>query len=160
MLHTLIGALRTTLGAIDAEIAASADGAELVDLALALDELREARRELGMVHDSVEGAVVDRMGKRWERTLDGFGTLRVRGGKSRTAWDHDTLFGLALDRARSVEPLAINGRDETEAEAALRIVRSAAHVDYWRSKVLKGWGIVPDEYCSVTWGRRTVEVVR
>ena len=155
MLHHLIGAVRKELAAIDAEVS---KGGDLFDLALALDELRTARAELAMVHDALEAQVVIAMRSRWEARLDGFGGIKVRGGKERKTWRHDDLWPLALKRARTIGPPP--GIAETEAETALRIVRDAAHVDYWRAKVLKGWGLDPDEFCSVSWGRKTVEIVR
>lgn len=157
ILHHLIASIRTELACIDKEIA---EGGDLVDLGLALDELRAARRELGEVHDRLEDAVAAAMGRRWTVTIDGLGGLVLRGGKQRSRWRHDDLWELTLKRARSVEPLTLGGQTESPAEAALRIARSALQPAYWRAKVLKGWEIDPDDYCETTWGRKTVEVVR
>lgn len=157
MLHHLVASVRTSLDALDAEIA---KGGPLVDLGLALDELRQARRELGEVHDRIEDAVVAGLGQRWSATIGGLGGLKVHGGKQRRAWRHDDLWEQALKRSRSVDPLTIHGQAETEAETAIRIARDAIQPAYWRAGVLKGWGVQPDDYCQVSWGRKTVEITR
>ena len=155
MLHHLIGAVRKELAALDGEVS---NGGDVATLALGLDELRAARCELAMVHDALEAQLVRAMGGRWETSIDGVGGIKVRGGKERKKWRHDDLWPFALKQARIVGPLP--GTPESEGETAVRIVRSAAHVDYWRAKVLKGWGIDPDEFCEVGWGRKTIEIVR
>lgn len=155
MIHHLIGIIRKDIAALDAEVS---EPASLADLALALDELRTARGELDTVERDLQAAIVRSMGDRWEAHIDGLGGIKVHGGKKRTKWRNDDLFSLALRRARERGPLP--GTAETEGETVLRIVRAAVQPAYWRARVVKGWGVDPDEYAEVTWGRKTVEVVR
>jgi hypothetical protein len=155
VIHHLIGAVRKDIAALDAAVS---EGAALADLALALDELRTARAELDTVAADLEAAVVRAMGGRWETSIDGLGGIKVHGGKKRTRWRHDELWPRGLTQARRLGPLP--GTNETEAETTLRVIRDAVQPQYWRAKVLKGWGIDPDEFCEVSWGRKTVEIVR
>lgn len=155
MIHHLIGIVRKDIAALDSTVS---EGGDLADLGLALDELRTARSELDVVLSSLEAEVVRAMGKGWEAHIDGLGGIKVHGGKKRTKWLHDDLFPLALRQARDRGPLP--GTEESEGETVLRIVRSAVQPAYWRAKVLKGWGVDPDEFCEVSWGRKTVEIVR
>ena len=155
MIHHLIGIVRKDIAALDTAVS---EGGDLVDLALALDELRAARAELDITLAELEAGVVRAMGDRWETSIDGLGGIKVHGGKKRSRWRHDDLFPLALRQARRVGPLPDTA--ESEAETALRVVRAAVQPAYWRAKVLKGWGLDPDEFCEVSWGRKTVEIVR
>jgi hypothetical protein len=153
VIHHLIEAIRKDVAALDGEVPKDAG---LLDLALALDELRTAKAELDMVERDLQGAVVRAMGDRWEATIDGFGGIKVHGGKKRSKWRSDELWPLTLRRARSL----IDEPPSSEGEQLLSIVRSAVQPAYWRSTELKRWGVDPDEYCEVTWGRKTVELVK
>lgn len=153
MIGQLIEAIRKDIAVLDAEV--PKDG-ELLDLALALAEVRTAKAELDMVERDIQGAVVRSMGDRWELTVEGFGGIKVHGGKKRSKWLHDDLWPLTLQRARTAESLA----PEKDDERLLLIVRSAVQPAYWRSTELKRWGVDPDEFCEVTWGRKTVEIIR
>jgi hypothetical protein len=149
----LLGAIRNAIAALDSAVT---EGGDLSSLVLALDELRSAKAELSMVERSLEAAVVSAMGDRWHTVIEGFGGIKVHGGKDRKKWRHEELWPLALHRARS----APNLTPEKDDDRLLVIVRAAVQPSYWRSTELKHWGIDPDEYCEVTWGRKTVELVR
>lgn len=153
MIGQLIEAIRKDIAALDAEV--PKDG-ELLDLALALAEVRTAKAELDMVERSLQGAVIEAMGDRWEATIEGFGGIKVHGGKKRSKWLHEHLWPLTLQRARGAETLSA----EKDDERLLVIVRAAVQPAYWRSAELKRWGVDPDEFCEVTCARKTVELVR
>lgn len=154
MIGTLIESIRKDLAALDTEV--SATHSPLAHLAAALSELRTAKAELDMVERSLQSAVIEAMGDHWEATIEGFGGIKVHGGKKRSKWLHEHLWPLTLQRSRGAETLSA----EKDDERLLVIVRAAVQPAYWRSTELKRWGVDPDEYCEVTWGRKTVEIVR
>lgn len=154
MIGNLIESIRKDLAALDTEV--SATHSPLIHLAVALDELRTARAELNMVERSLQAAVIEAMGDRWEATIEGFGGIKVRGGKKRTTWRNEELWPLALRRARSVRTAAAGEADER----LLEVVRAVVQPSYWRTGELKRWGVDPDDYCNVTTGSKSVEIIR
>lgn len=154
MIGRLIESIRKNIVALDAEVSATLS--PLSHLAVALDELRTAKAELAVVESSLQAAIVEAMGDRWEATIEGFGGIKVHGGKRRQRWHHDELWTLSLRRARSEESITPGESDER----LLVVVRAAVQPSYWRSTELKRWGADPDEYCSVSFGAKSVELVR
>lgn len=128
----------------------------------ALAWLRTERKRLADVEAAVESLCVRTMEQtdEWQRDLSNGHRIVRHGGKKRKAWRHDDLFAVVLDRARSQRIANPETGDvESEGEAALRLVKDAASVNYWRVGVLKGWGLAVDEFCTVEKGRATVEVL-
>lgn len=144
-ISVLLAAIRSSLDQIDRQVADG--GLSAPSLAAALVELRQIRRETTVVHSAVECRLVDALRGQWEAVLDGVGAVRVRGGKKRTKWDHDSLWPL----------VAANAGAAPSPADVVAAARSAVAPAYWRAGTLKGWGIQPDEYCEVGWGPKTVE---
>lgn len=154
MIGRLIESIRKDIVALDSEV--SATHSPLSHLAVALDELRTAKAELAVVESSLQAAIVEAMGDHWEATIEGFGGIKVHGGKRRQRWHHDELWTLSLRRARSEASITPGESDDR----LLAVVRAAVQPSYWRSTELKRWGVDPDEYCSVSFGAKSVELVR
>ena len=121
---------------------------------IALREVREALAQWeGVLTELLEAAL-------------GYNTTEVDGrqvsvkrGANRKSWDHDGLARVVLARARderAIDPET--GEAEDLAEAALRVLRDCAHIDYWRKQALAGRGVDVDEYCATSPGRVTVVV--
>lgn len=149
------GRIKSLLVEIDGPV----DDLELPEAAALLAELRELRSWLGAVHDHVEDRVADLMGETRRSDVEGVGRLVRFDGRKRTNWRHDDLLDLALAQARKHRFDPSTGEALPPDEALLATLREAAAVSYWRVGPLKKWGIDPDEYATVSHGRRVVNIL-
>ncbi len=133
-------------------------------LARRLANLRARRRELDLEIEDAEVALVRAMRAHddvWEVELPELGIVKRHSGTKRTEWRHDELWDELGRFIRSGAKRLMDedtGQIESPADTALRIVREAARPS-WRITALKGFGIDPDEFCSVSYGRQTIELV-
>lgn len=138
---------------------------EVADLVAQLIELRDQHRAIGDRMREVEDVLIEAMAgiDLWYVEVPGLGVVKRHSGKKRTQWQHDDLFTEVRLMARQPENRimvdAEAGEIESEGEAVARILREAAHVDYWRLTNLRRLGLDPDQFCRTIPGRPTIEIV-
>ena len=119
-----------------------------------LHRIRAARKALAEVEAYVESHTVPLLD--YGKQEVGPWLVEIRGGAKRNEWDHDRL---AWDATRDLA--LIDGAIEDERAAVVDLVRSrlmnCARLE-WRMTPLKELGLNPNDYATVTYGRRTVQV--
>lgn len=138
--------MQTVIALIEAEHRQVTESDSLERLVALCADLQALRRSL----DVYETDLTDRIAERidYEAEVDGR-VVQVRRGKDRTAWDHDSLWSLALARSRDERVLdEETGVYEDAGEAALRVIRELVGVSYWKKTGLKARGIDIDEFCE------------
>ena len=140
---------------------------EFVDLVAQLMELTDQKRAITDQIIEVEDLLVStlRHANLWMVEIPGLPPIKRRGGKRRTAWQHEDIFAelrmLVRDPKWRLGSLGReSGEIESPEEAVARHIQRCAHVDYWRVEDLRKRGLHPDEYCSVSYGRQTIEICR
>lgn len=131
-------------------------------LAEELVALKADRKDLDLKIQEVEDALVDAMAedRQWEVEVPGIGVIKRHGGKKRSTWRHEDLWRAVTTYARNHRKVdEETGELEAEWESVSRNLRAAAAPSYWRKTALAPMTIDPDEYCSTTVGRQTIEVV-
>lgn len=100
----------------------------------------------------------------WYVEVPGLPPIKRHGGKKRSSWDHEAVFTTLRLLAREprhrkmADPEA--GEIESPEEAVARHIKECAYVAYWRAGDLKARGVQPDQFCEVSYGRQTIEVIR
>jgi hypothetical protein len=134
-------------------------GAEAVAGLLA--EVRSVRTALGLRERAIEELLVDIMLED-TMTVTGIGTFRLRHGRDRKGWDSEELLSTVI--RRSLDPEGTGELPATIPEVVERIrtgVFAAAPITpsmQWRVTALRDQGIDPDEWCTSTPGRTTVQI--
>ena len=112
-----------------------------------LRTLREAITFLKDSYQVVEDALVEAMPSK-EMEIPGIGVIQRRSGTARKSWDHQALW-------RDVTQVLLSDSEGPEDFVArLRTVVTPS----WKVTGLRPLGIDPDEYCEVSYGRRTVQL--
>lgn len=159
-LRTVVETVRAKAKALE-DLGEPPDFQDCVDAFVLLDdvgfELRQAKADVGeAAHHAMPGRYA---------TVEGVGDVEKSWGYDRSGWDHDSLFNLVLARARDERGVdEETGEYEDPAVVVLRVLRECAGIGYWKvgnkdkGTGLKGRGIDPDEYCTVTDKRPSVSV--
>ena len=140
-----------------AEMARHANDVEF--LATLLTSVREVRALLAECHDQIEDTLVAGMAGLWRVEVPHVGVIVRHSGKKRTRWAHDDLWEAVVDAVLSEPQADENGEVLPPAEAVAVALRRAVGPGYWRTTALRDYGLDPDEFCSTSEGRETVEVV-
>lgn len=134
------------------------DGLTWDQAAVILERVQAARQTLHRSESAVETYTVKAMraAKVKQAPIEGVGLFEVRQSKDRRQWDHDALAAAVLDhhlteRADGELPDPWEVRDW---------ILAAAAPGYWRTTVLRGLGIDPDDYCASQPGRPSVQITR
>lgn len=154
-------AVDSTVEQVRMALLAFDDLAEVIDLdrgAALLVELRDLRKWLAAVHDHLEDRVIALMGESRRTDVADVGRLIRYDGKKRTHWRHDELYPVALSVARRNQFDPATGEAIPADEALLATLKLGLAPAYWRSGVLRSWGVEPDDYAEVTTTRPAVEV--
>jgi hypothetical protein len=124
------------------------------ELLVALNTARQIRQGFAGIESEIEREIcavageyhLDRKGE-----IPGVGTFEIRGGKDRREWKHQDL-------AAEVTRKHLEATGDFEPAALVAAILAAAQVTGWRVTVLKPQGIDPDQYCSSSPGRSTVQI--
>lgn len=130
-------------------------GQALVDQ---LRTVREVRRSIGDLHDSIEDALVAWMARRGLWDDRDLGIVR-RSGKKRTRWHVDNLLDDLWLWAREHPHLPETGERLEPDEALMMTVRECLAVSYARVGALRARDLDPDDYCERSVGRQTVDLL-
>jgi hypothetical protein len=136
-------------------------------LALLLAAIRKSKKDLALAEQTVEDELVKVMGGKYHE-VPGLGRIEMHSGGTRKEWDHDTIVAhiipvIAHDFPKSlVDPE--EGTEVPGQEFVARVVaefRKAGNTN-WRTgggtkPGLRTFGLDPDDYCTTTWGRKTIE---
>lgn len=125
------------------------------DTAEVLREVRKARKALADLEAIMESQVVRKAeaeGRREFALSDG-SVVQFRGGTDRKDWDHR---GLAYAVVRAVQVDQSTGEVLSTEQVVDRLLDTAA-VSYWRVGALKPLGVQPNDYCTTSKGRRTIQ---
>jgi hypothetical protein len=156
-----LAALTIAVEAVDGQTLAYIDRTDDADTALCLlAQVRTQRIRLATIEASLESLAARRMrAEHRDRVeLPGVGLFERRGGVDRKDWDHR---GVA---SRVVRTLLV---DPTTGEAAPEEYRDFAYLlrdrlleacrTEWRTTALRKLGVDPDEFCTKTPGRTTIQ---
>lgn len=155
--HTL-SVLHTAVADLSDDVPAALDVDDSTDAVVRLlADLREQRKSLQEIEAYVEAAAVKRL--KYGRQQVGDFIAEVKGGKNRTAWQHDDL-AWAVCRPLCVD--TTTGEINPEARQLVDQVRSrlldAAAVSYWRVGILRQLDVNPEDFCTSEPGRKTCQV--
>lgn len=134
--------------------------AQLVELT---DQRQHISDRIMEVEDLIVAAMAGAAPPVWFVEVSGLPPIKRHGGKKRTAWDHEAVFttlrllAYDLDYRKSIDG---TGEIESPEEAVVRHIKECAYVAYWRAGDLKARGVQPDQFCEVSYGRQTIEVIR
>lgn len=131
-------------------------------MALLLAALRRAMAQLRWAADELEDEITKAMpGKEVE--VPGLGKIEMRTGSSRKGWDKDALtrtmiHTIAADYSPTalVDPISGEEVDVHHFVEHVITLWCDAATPSWKSTGLRQFKIDPDEYCEVTWGRKTI----
>lgn len=159
---TVLDVLRAGIADLDGIRAELADTGDLDSLAHGLDSVRRLKRDLAMLESAIEADVAGLMPQATVE-FDGF-VLQRRKGTDRKAWQSDELLTHLLTLAAHdpetgevIEDVhEVRERTATAIKATLPIVPSTA----WRVTGLRAIGLDPDEWCSTSPGRTSVQIHR
>lgn len=140
--------LQHALDDLNPEAANACDTGDVEELAHLHVALTKVRQQLGTICTLVEQALVDVMpDKRIE--LDGLPPLERRQGTDRKAWDYEAVVS-ALAREAGGDLMAL-----------LEAIKECAPMTpsmQWRVGALRKHGLDPDEFCSTSPGRVSIQV--
>ena len=149
---------------------ASDDPIDHLDLDRAISDLAELRSVRAAIADwelVLETYIADSLGRNIT-TVEGVGTVQVRYGKTRKAWDKHPLLRSVLDSHRPPSPDGeVHPSDDGHAEVAgealscspdLARVLDCYNLPAPRVTALKERGIPVDEYCTATAGKVSVTI--
>ena len=149
---------------------ASDDPIDHLDLDRAISdlaELRSVRKALADWELVLETYIADSLGRN-TTTVEGVGTVQVRYGKTRKAWDKHPLLRSVLDSHRPPSPDGeVHPSDDGHAEVAgealscspdLARVLDCFNLPEPRVTALRERGIDPDEFASTTPGKVSVTI--
>lgn len=131
-------------------------------LAVLLDEVRSVRQALGLRERAIEDLLTDVM---FEDTMEvpGLGVVQRRQGKDRKGWDSEGLLSTVIRRSLDPEQTG-ELPDLPEAVERIRIgVLAAAPLTAstgWRVTALKALDLDPDEWCTTSPGRASVQITK
>lgn len=130
-------------------------------LASFLAEVRGIRQALGKREQEIEDLLVDVMCED-TITITGVGSFTLRHGKDRKAFDSEELLRLVIRKALDPDETGELPQSIPEVvEAIFTEVYAAAPITpsmQWRVTRLKELGIDPDEWCTATPKRATVQI--
>jgi hypothetical protein len=143
--------MQTVMKLIEADHKKATENGSLEALCALTADLQQLKRSI----DTYEADLTDRIAEQVEYEAEVAGrVVQVKRGKDRTAWDHDSLFRLALARSRDERLVdEETGVYEDPGEAALRVIRELVGVSYWKKTGLKARGIEIDEFCETKPGK-------
>jgi hypothetical protein len=123
------------------------------DVANVIRTIREAKRFLGDAERQLE----DRLAKAMTSKVSADGSFEKKWQPGKTVWDHDFIAPRIAAASRDERVLDTEtGVIEGEAEAAVRCIREAAGISYWRVGALRRFGIDPDAVREREGGRFTI----
>lgn len=157
-----IGALTVAVDATDRQTLAFLDREGDAATALCLlAQVRNQRVRLAQVESSLETEAARRMRKeRLDRVeLPGVGVFERKSGTARKQWDHSAVAGRVV-QTLLVDPTTGEPAPEEYRDFAYLLrdrLLEAGHVDYWRATQLRALGVNPDDFCTSTPGRSSVQ---
>jgi hypothetical protein len=131
-------------------------------LVLLLQDVRRAQAQLAWAAEELEDQIVKDMPAK-EIVVAGVGPVTLRTGTKRTQWDHDGLMAAMVARIAD-EPSILcdieTGELLTPTQTVERVVGMLreAVTPSWKTTGLRAARINPDEYCSVAFGRKTIQL--
>lgn len=133
-----------------------------IGLAELLANLRHAKDVLADAAQYVEDELIKAMPHK-EEIIDGIGEVSYHTGAKRTGWDKEALIPVATHAIARNLPNLI---DPATGEVVDHIAFTSGIVNDWCALATPNWkvtglravGINPDEFCEVTWGRKTVDM--
>lgn len=140
------------------ELNTSALGSDVLpwtDAVTLLAAIREARKIAQTVESNLEVRAAKAMQAAGEKQaeLDGVGVVEWRRGSGSKSWASEQVAGDVLGaQLRRV------GGELVDPFTVRDWLLEAAHVDYWRTTVLRDLDLDPDDYCERTPGRLTVQI--
>lgn len=139
--------------------------ADLAHAAHQLVKLKDERKELDLRIAEAEAHLADllRHEPNQTATIEGLGSFRRRAGTKRTAWKHEELWERIRNEAKGCPCHYVDqetGEMESDVEHVTRHFRDSAGVGYWKKGGLLPLGVELDEYCTVTYGPASVEVIQ
>jgi hypothetical protein len=144
----------------DLTIRWSSDPHTVDQLAVQLDAVRLAVRDLKVAESELVTMIADRVGV--GATIpdpSGDGGWRVKRKAGRKVWDHDAIHRVLLARGRDARRMDRDTGEvlESEGEAVARVLMECAGIGYWRVTNLARYGVDADEYRATDPGAVTVE---
>lgn len=133
---------------------------DIAGMAQLLAAIRRAVAQLKWADEQLEDEIVKVMRTK-EEQVPGLGTIEMRTGSSRKGWDKDGL-NRALTQVIAGDLTPVANVETGEVIAPQRIVETVlsqylvAATPNWKSTGLRQFGINPDDYCEVTWGRKSI----
>ncbi len=130
-------------------------------MALLLVAIRRAMAQLRWAADELEDEITKVMPSK-TMNVAGLGQIEMRTGASRKGWDKEGLIAnLTHQIAVDQPPIAnaITGEvvsPHAVVEGVLQQFLIAA-TPSWKTTGLREFHIDPDEYCTTTWGRKTIQ---
>jgi hypothetical protein len=153
----IVAVLRQVLAAADDRAAELYDAGDIDRLAHGLHALRPILRDLNDLVRRVEDHVADLMPDKVVE-LDGLPPMERRRGTDRKAWDSDDLL---RDVVRTVSDLdTTTGELRVDPDRLLTVLRQVVPFTgslSWRVVALRDLGLDPDEYCTTSPGRVSVQ---
>lgn len=145
-----------TIPLLAAKLSPDVDG-----MVLLLQSIRRAMAQLRWAADELEDEIVKAIPAK-EMVVAGVGAITLRTGTKRTGWDKEGLVNVLT--ARIADDPAIlceveTGEMLTPSQQVERILSRflEAATPSWKVTGLRAFKIDPDEYCSTTYGRKTVQ---
>ena len=120
----------------------------LTDISEALLQLNLAKRDIGIVYDSLSNRVGIALGEEKEIRLENGGLIEKKTAYYRKAWEHKKLGSAVVDKLVKLSVDMDTGElIKTPTEIALQLLDYCAP-SYWRVKELSSIGINADMYCE------------
>lgn len=120
----------------------------LTDISEALLQLNLAKRDIGIVYDSLSNRVGIALGEEKEIRLENGGLIEKKTAYDRKAWEHKKLGSAVVDKLVKLSVDMDTGElIKTPTEIALQLLDYCAP-SYWRVKELSSIGINADMYCE------------
>ena len=140
---------RKSIEILSKEIDSYAESEEpFADICAALLQLNLAKRDIGVIYDSLSNCVAVKLGEEKEIHLENGGLIEKKTAYDRKAWEHKKLGSAVVDKLVKLSVDIDTGEIiKTPAEIALQLLDYCAP-SYWRVKELSSIGINADMYCE------------
>jgi len=133
--------------------------ASIADASESLLQLNLAKRDIGVVYDTLTNFVATKLGEEKEISLSNGALIEKKIAYDRKAWEHKKLGSAVVDRLVKMSVDIDTGEIiKTPAEIAVQLLDYCAP-SYWRVKELSNIGINADMYCE-TGQLKTTIIVR
>jgi len=153
--NTVATTLMGVLNAVDTQRHKLAEQGMWENLAYGLQELKEIKRQLDTVIQTIEKNIYDLLPEK-EVFEPGIGMITKSMGSSKK-WDSEVLFD-AIVTQHLLQ--GINDKSFTELVKTLKSCLPLTSSLSWRSGSLKAAGYNPNNYCETTYTRPTIRIQR